>query len=81
MGNHDAARDVLIAALKDEDTRDEVIEFVQKSEDRPVQSEYGRKMNDRYVALRADPMLITEVRKYGRLLPYALNDGAHPEHK
>lgn len=70
------ARQALIAALEQEDLRDEVIGFVQKSSSQPMQSDYGRWLHDRYEALRSDPKLIAEVLKYGRILPFSLSEGA-----
>lgn len=81
MGNYESARKILITALSNEDTKDDVIGFVQKSDEPPEQSEYGRKSRQRVNALREDPVLLAEVAKHGRVLPYSLNEGAPPEKK
>ena len=78
-GNPGAALDVLLKGLKNEVTRDSVIGFVQKSSSRPLASDYGRRSRARTEELRLNPTLIAEVEKYGRILPYAVSDGAPPE--
>lgn len=75
----EAARSVLIKALADEKSRDSVIAFVQKSDVPPMQSDYGRAIEERHAALRSDPKLLAEVAKYGRVLPFTLSQGAPPE--
>lgn len=79
LGRHDAARDLLIAALTDEEARDDVLLWVQPSNDPPVASAYGLTSHARYQALRSDPKLLAAIAEYGRVLPYALSDGAPPE--
>jgi tetratricopeptide (TPR) repeat protein len=79
MDNMPAARKVLIEALSNEANRDNVLAFVQKVEERPVKSDYGRKMSARTSALQKDPELLSQVGKYGRILPYTLKEGAPPE--
>lgn len=79
MGNEAKARQVLIDALSDDNDRDDVLIFVQRSDEPPVQSDYGRKMSERTQTLRSDPALLSAVAKYGRVLPYSVSDGAPPE--
>lgn len=79
MDNLKAARQALIDGLKTESQRESVIAFVQKSDDRVAPSAYSRKMRARSESLRGDASVLAEVAKYGRVLPYRLNDGAPPE--
>ena len=79
VGNREAALRALIDGLEDENTRDGVLGFVQKTSDRPLASDYGRESEARYADLRRDPALLAEVAKYGRLLPFGANEGAPPE--
>ena len=78
-GNPDAALDVLLKGLENEVTRDSVIGFVQKGNSRPLDSDYGRRSRARTDELRSNAKLIAAVQKYGRILPYAVNEGAPPE--
>jgi tetratricopeptide (TPR) repeat protein len=75
-GNSDAAKRILLEALKSDTTRKSVLTWAQKSMYRPMQSEWDRKMNARIEQLRADPDLRREVQKVGRILPFALREGA-----
>jgi hypothetical protein len=74
-----AARSALIAALRHEELRDDVIEYLQPEDEPPMQSDYGRTLAARRRALQSDPALLREVGKYGRVLPYALSAGAPAE--
>lgn len=79
MDNAAQARQVLIEGLSNEASRDNVLAFVQKAEERPVQSHYGSKMSARISALRTDPELLSRVAEHGRILPYTLAEGSPPE--
>ena len=74
-----AAKQVLIAALSDPVRRDDVLLYVQRSDAAPPQSEFGRMMQNKVDTLRSDPALLSEVGKYGRILPYGLSDSAPKE--
>jgi hypothetical protein len=78
-GNTGAARRVLEEALKSESSRGGVLMWAQKSTYRPMPSDWDRKMLAKIEELRADPKLRKEVEKFGRILPYALNEGAGRE--
>jgi tetratricopeptide (TPR) repeat protein len=80
MENPKAARRALMEGLKDPLGRKSVIGLLQKPDPIPP-SEYARKNRSRFDSLRADPELIAEVLKYGRMLPFAANEGAPPEQK
>lgn len=75
-GNMDAARQTLLGALSREDDQGKVIRFMHAPIDGPYRSSYGAKLRQRRNQLRADPILLREVRKYGRILPFASNEGA-----
>ena len=79
LGKYDLARDLMVAALTDEMTRDDVIAFVQPNDEPPMQSEHGRLIHERVQALRSDPKLLAAVTKYGRVLPFSLRAGAPVE--
>lgn len=78
MERPEAARDALLAGLRREGSRGIVLSFVQRGETMPMDSDYGRRIFARREALRSDPRLLEEVRKYGRVLP-PLSSGAPPE--
>jgi tetratricopeptide (TPR) repeat protein len=75
----DAARAALLRALEDETKRIAAIQYMQPSDAPPMQSAYGRMMAARGEALRRDPVLLREVARHGRVLPYAPSAGAPPE--
>lgn len=79
MGNQDTARATLLRGLESEEERDDVLSYLQKSNQGPMQSEYGRMMHARTEALRTDPKLLVEAAKHGRILPFTLSEGAPPE--
>ena len=78
FGRHDAARDVLLDALADEDQRAQVIEFLQIENEPPMPSHIGRTIHERRQALREDERLIAALAPHGRVLPYRLGAGATP---
>lgn len=79
VGKPDRALKALMNGLKHEAKRESVIAFVQMPDERFDQSDYGRAMRARFDALRSNPRLHSEVARYGRVLPYSLNDGAPQE--
>lgn len=79
FGRHEAARAALIEGLADEQSRDEVLQFIQPDAAPPMQSDYGRMMKDRRRALRADPILIAAALRHGRVLEFPASAGAPPE--
>ncbi|HEV2080625.1 MAG TPA: hypothetical protein VGR19_12125 [Allosphingosinicella sp.] len=79
LEQHDNARETLVQALGSEQDREEVLLFMQRTNPRTMQSEYGRVMGARNEALRTDPKLLQEALKYGRILPFTLSEGAPPE--
>jgi tetratricopeptide (TPR) repeat protein len=74
MGDPAAARQGLLDALGNESTRDDVVGFVQPSDERPFPSPYGLKQRAASEALRSDPQVLSAVAKYGRVLPWRLNE-------
>ena len=52
---------------------------MQKSSLGAVDSEYGRRLRAEIDQVRADPEILAEVQKYGRILPYSEGDGAPSE--
>lgn len=79
MGRPQEAKKALMGGLKVEATREQVIAFVQPDSGRVVQSSYGRRMKAAMHALRSDRELLDAVAKHGRVLPWALADGAPAE--
>lgn len=79
LGDRNSALKALIAALESEGRRPAVIGFVQKLDQEPFDSEFGREMFRESQALREDPELLQAVSKYGRVLAYPVSDGAPPE--
>lgn len=79
LGRPEAARDLLIALLERETVRDEVAEFVQIDDDTPYPSDFGRSLQAGREALRGDPRLLEQVRKYARVLHYSRRAGAPAE--
>jgi len=78
FGRHDAARQVLLDALTNEDERAQAIEFLQIQNDPPMPSEVGRTIHERRQALREDERLVAALAAHGRVLPYRLGAGATP---
>jgi tetratricopeptide (TPR) repeat protein len=78
-GNPGAARRIFEEALKSDTTRTSMLLWAQKNSVRTMPSDWDRKMHARINEIRSDPKLRTEVDKVGRILPYALRDGAPPE--
>ncbi len=79
LGRFDSARAALIEGLSTDAFRDDVVAFAQP-DDRPAfQSDYGRLLRARQDAIRADPVLLAEIRRYARMLPYSSRAGAPTE--
>lgn len=79
MGNKAAARTALLNGLKYEQTRDDVIEFMQLPGARPMPSAYGQRLHAASEELRRDPELMKAIEPYGRILPFAINAAAPAE--
>lgn len=79
VDDHQRARSALVNGLAEPSTRDDVLGFVQESEDRVIPTDYARKRHARFEALRTDPELVSKVVKYGRILPWTLSAAAPPE--
>ena len=78
MGNDKAARQALLDGFKNPVDRDGVIAFFQHSGP-ALPSEYSRQSRLRADALKADPVLRAELEKYGRVLPFRIDEGAPRE--
>lgn len=79
FGRQDAARDILIGALEDEEMRDDVLIWAQPNDDQPMASAYGLASHARSQTLRTDPRLLAALAEHGRVLAFGLNGGAPPE--
>lgn len=79
LDNPAGARNALIAGLTDDRTRTDVLAFVQPSKTPPIDCDFGRRIDAGLAALKADPVLLREVVKYGRVLPYDIAEGAPAE--
>jgi len=73
----------MLRALADDSKRDDAIAVLQKPGTPPLKSAYDEQMEKRWNALRTDPRILAELAKYGRLLPFTLNEAAQfaPEPK
>jgi hypothetical protein len=76
MDNPEAARTTLVSSLKDPAARDAIILFVQKPDEPPLPSAYGRKTYSAVDSLRSDPVLRAQVEEYGRMLPFSVKESA-----
>ena len=79
LENSGEARSALLRGLQDESQRDAVLAFVQPNDDRISDSSYARKLHQRVVRLRNDPALLKALAKFGRVLPFRLNQSAPAE--
>jgi tetratricopeptide (TPR) repeat protein len=79
LGRHEAARSLLVNALRHEELRDSVLGFVQPEAGPPLQSETAALLLARQRALREDPILLAEAAKYGRILPWTISASAPAE--
>jgi len=73
------ARTTLLEAIESEATRDDVIAFMQPTDERVQDSAFARLMASRFAQLRADKALLEATRKYGRIRIQPINVGAPPE--
>lgn len=76
LGKEDAARVFLIKAMAAEETRNAAIGELQMSANPPCKSSYCTDMWRRWAKLQADPRVQSELRKYGRVLPFRVNEAA-----
>lgn len=74
MGDPAAAKRDLLDALQSEATRDDVVGFVQLSDERPYPTPYAMRQRAAADALRSDPDVLSAIAKYGRVLPWRLNE-------
>lgn len=77
LGREDAARSTIIKAFAQEDSRSSAIRMLQVPSKAPCKSNYCAEMLERWTRLRADPQILAELRKYGRVMPFRLNEAAH----
>lgn len=70
------ARAALIAGLRDDNRRGAALSAVQPRGPSRAATAYDRTMRARWDALRSDRAVLAEVAKVGRVLPYALSEGA-----
>ena len=76
LGDPESARDVLLYALENEEDVENVLSYLQKHDEVPMQSDIGRQRHERAQALRSDPRLLEAIRKRGRVLDFSLAAGA-----
>ena len=73
------ARAALMQALEDPEARDQVIAWMQPTNEETYDSPFARTMAGRARQLKADAALVAAVGKYGRILPRPINATAPPE--
>lgn len=76
MGRPAEARAALLRAFSIPAERGAAIAFMQPEGSPPIPTAYGRKRRADEDALRQDPQLLAALQPYGRILPFALGDGA-----
>ncbi len=76
LGKEDVARGILIKALAAEETRTAAIGELQMQATPPCKSSYCADMRQRLTKLQADPQVLSELRKYGRVLSFRVNEAA-----
>lgn len=76
IGDDAGAREAVLRALNDESTRDDAISELQKRSAPPLKSSYDEQIEKRRDALRSDRRILAELAKYGRQLPFTLNEAA-----
>jgi tetratricopeptide (TPR) repeat protein len=76
LGDIPAARNAVIQALRTEGARGSAIMLMQKPISTRCKSKYCDELDRRFSQLRSDPTLLTELQKYGRVMPFALNEAA-----
>jgi hypothetical protein len=75
-GDVAGARQALLDGLSDEERRSNVIGFVQPMSPLRIPGEYSAKQDAMLDQLHSDPEIIAEVQKYGRILPFRMNEAA-----
>lgn len=75
LGRTEDARRLLMALLADEQGRDLALRFMQRRLE-PESLPHALLLRPVADSLRSDPALLTEVAKYGRVLPFPLNEAA-----
>ncbi|MFL6760221.1 hypothetical protein [Sphingomonas sp.] len=76
LGKEDAARGILVKALAAEENRTAAIGMLQMQASPPCKSGYCADMRQRWTQLQSDPQVLSELRKYGRVLPFKVNEAA-----
>lgn len=76
IGDISAARDALVRALNDESHRDAAIALLQRDGTPLPKSAFELRLRKQWDALRSDPEVLAELTKYGRILPFTLNEAA-----
>ncbi|HWJ39005.1 MAG TPA: hypothetical protein VNR86_09640 [Sphingomicrobium sp.] len=77
IGDMNAARDVLIRALADDSHRDGAIALLQPDGAPLSKSPFELRLRNQWDRLRSDPKVLAELSKYGRILPFTVNEAAH----
>lgn len=77
IGDMNAARDVLIRALADDSHRDGAIALLQPDGAPLSKSPFELRLRKQWDRLRSDPKVLAELSKYGRILPFTVNEAAH----
>jgi hypothetical protein len=80
VGDGTAARQTLLSALANEPTRAAAILLLQRESNGPFDSEFSRALWKRWEDLRNDPIVLSALQQYGRIMPFALNEGAASLH-
>jgi hypothetical protein len=77
--DREGAKRELLDALGDPDRRDQVISFLQPTNQPGGKSRHSELLHARNEALRVDPELVKSAAPYGRVLPFRISDGAPAE--
>lgn len=75
-GDLAAARAAIVKGLTHPEERPDLISFLQREGKPPIPSAYGRIQRTRADLIRADPIILAAIAPYGRVMAYAVNDGA-----
>ena len=76
LGDMAAARNAVIQGFRTEGVRGSTIMLMQKPISTRCKSKYCDEQERRFSQLRSDPTLLNELQKYGRVVPFALNEAA-----
>lgn len=79
MDDREGAKRELLDALRDPDRRDQVISFLQPTNQPGAKSRHSELLYARNEALRVDPELVKGAAPYGRVLPFRVSEGAPAE--